>query len=180
MKIKKSETEVLKSYIIEAFLLLLKQKNYTDITIKEITTKAGVNRSTYYRNFNSKEDIIKAFYKTLLEQSISTQSQNLESHLLHIFNQYLLYKKELLCLHEHHLSYHLLNVLNTYFSDFVRFKNQNSLEDNFEVFYHTGGIFNIFMLWFAYRMELSPIVLVHKSMHILPSDFKPLLIHHNN
>lgn len=54
MKRKNSETNLLKLYISEALILLLEKKEFSEITIKEITKKAGVNRSTYYRNFKSK------------------------------------------------------------------------------------------------------------------------------
>lgn len=54
----RNDPELFKTYIMEAFILLLEEKSFSEITIKEITKKAGVNRSTYYRNFDSKEDII--------------------------------------------------------------------------------------------------------------------------
>lgn len=48
-----------KEYITEALLQLMDKKDYDKIAITEITKKAGVNRVTFYRNFNSKDDIIK-------------------------------------------------------------------------------------------------------------------------
>ena len=51
-------------YITDALLLLMKHKNFNDITIGEITKKAGVNRSTYYRHFSTKESIIKFYFST--------------------------------------------------------------------------------------------------------------------
>lgn len=50
-----------KDYIIEALLLLMKKKRYTDIKITDIANKAGVNRVTFYRNFSSKEEVIKVY-----------------------------------------------------------------------------------------------------------------------
>ena len=50
-----------KDYIIEALLLLMKKKRYTDIKIADITNKAGVNRVTFYRNFSSKEEVITVY-----------------------------------------------------------------------------------------------------------------------
>ena len=48
-----------KDYIIEALLQLLKKHSFEDITVTDIANKAGVTRVTFYRNFNSKEEIIK-------------------------------------------------------------------------------------------------------------------------
>src|SRR5699024_5789084 len=47
-----------KEWIFQALLILLREKNLEVITITEICEKAGVNRSSFYRNFASKEDVI--------------------------------------------------------------------------------------------------------------------------
>ncbi len=46
-----------KNYIYEAFLQLLEKKHYDSISVCEICTKAGVSRMSFYRNFESKEDL---------------------------------------------------------------------------------------------------------------------------
>ena len=61
MRRSNTTTEMMKEYISESLLILMEGKAYDDISIGEITAKAGVNRSTYYRNFSSKNEIIK-FY----------------------------------------------------------------------------------------------------------------------
>lgn len=47
-----------KEYIYKAFFILLESKNYDDISVSEITEKAGVSRMSFYRNFKSKDDLI--------------------------------------------------------------------------------------------------------------------------
>lgn len=176
MKKKKREADLFKSYIMEALVILLEKKKFSEITIKEITRKAGVNRSTYYRNFHSKEEIITFFYTYILEKCISIQaSTKIEEHLLNIFNQFLSYKKELICLHENKLSYLLLEALNHFFKEHKEPKNYINFENDFEVCYHAGGVFNTFLLWFDYKMKPEPIHLVKKSLAILPKNFEPFL-----
>lgn len=46
-----------KSYIYTAFLQLLEKKHYDSISVCEICNKAGVSRMSFYRNFESKEDL---------------------------------------------------------------------------------------------------------------------------
>ena len=170
---KNNETEIFKRYIMEALIILLEKKKLGDITIKEITNKAGVNRSTYYRNFDSKEEIITYFYRYILNKCITMQSSTKkEDHLLNVFNQFLNYKKELLCLHKNKLSYLLLEVLNDFFSEEIK---ENNFDVDFEIYYHTGGIFNTILLWLDDQMKTLPIQLVKKSLEILPKDFKPFL-----
>ncbi len=57
MKIKREA--LVGAYITDALLLLMRKKDYKDISITEICEKAGVTRMSFYRNFESKEDILK-------------------------------------------------------------------------------------------------------------------------
>ena len=47
-----------KTSIINALIDLMKEKNFDAISVSEITARAGVSRVSYYRNFDSKEDIL--------------------------------------------------------------------------------------------------------------------------
>ncbi|MDO4487491.1 MAG: TetR-like C-terminal domain-containing protein [Eubacteriales bacterium] len=42
----------------DALLVLMKKKDFNKITIDEIVTLAGVNRSTWFRNFKTKSDAL--------------------------------------------------------------------------------------------------------------------------
>lgn len=65
--------EFLKECIADAIIKLLHEKSIESITISEITDLAGVGRSTYYRNFSSKEDILN-FKLTLLTKRWMAES----------------------------------------------------------------------------------------------------------
>ena len=57
-----------KLWMEKALTKLLKTESFQKITIKEITDKAGLSRRTFYRNYSSKEEIIKGLIaKILLE-----------------------------------------------------------------------------------------------------------------
>ena len=63
--------------ITEALLDLLQIKSLNSISIGEITTRANVSRNSFYRNFSSKEDIIRLRIRTYLNQwSSLTSDQN--------------------------------------------------------------------------------------------------------
>lgn len=47
-----------REWTFEALYKLLEIKPFADIKISEIIQKAGISRATFYRNFNSKEDIV--------------------------------------------------------------------------------------------------------------------------
>ncbi|MBR6940531.1 MAG: TetR/AcrR family transcriptional regulator, partial [Clostridia bacterium] len=41
--------------ITTALLIIIREKDYDEITITDITEKAGVSRMAYYRNYKSKD-----------------------------------------------------------------------------------------------------------------------------
>lgn len=54
--------------ITNALLEMLKKRDLSEITIGEITEKAQVSRNSFYRNFASKEDIIRHKILTYLNE----------------------------------------------------------------------------------------------------------------
>ena len=52
-----------KDYIVESLLYLMKKEKFENITVTDISKKAGVNRITFYRNFNSKEEVLMVHFK---------------------------------------------------------------------------------------------------------------------
>ena len=54
----KSRKSFSSSLMVEALLLLLEKKEYDSITVKEICEKAGVNRSTFYMHYDTKDDLL--------------------------------------------------------------------------------------------------------------------------
>jgi len=178
MKHKNVTNEMIRDYVVEALLILMHTKDYNSITIGQITEKAGVNRSTYYRNFDSKEDIIRRFYARLLEKSLDSMGENAKastrSYLKVHFNTFYEKRDELLLIHKAGLSYLLLDVLNMIFID------KQHLEHDFireiSIYYHTGGIFNSFLLWFEKGMSISPDDFASICAEIFPSEKKPMLL----
>lgn len=58
MRRKNAATEFLKECMADALLKLLDKKSIDEITVSEITETASVARVTYYRHFNSKEELL--------------------------------------------------------------------------------------------------------------------------
>jgi AcrR family transcriptional regulator len=59
-----------KGWIFEALLALLDEKPYQSIGISDISDKAGINRSSFYRNFESKDDVIIQFMTNLVNANM--------------------------------------------------------------------------------------------------------------
>ena len=104
-----------KGYIMEALLGLMNKKDYNDITITDITKKAGVNRVTFYRNFTNKDDVIIEHLKNCDKQFEKNRNENDKGlyQMLRYFNDNkklisLIYKSK----SQHLLLKHLLSNLN--------------------------------------------------------------------
>ena len=66
----KIDKRVLKSKeaIAKAFIDLLEEEEYSKVTITKITEKANVNRGTFYKHYNYKEDILKEVQTRILNK----------------------------------------------------------------------------------------------------------------
>lgn len=54
----KRTTDFLKECMSDALIRLMEQKDFSKITVNEIADAAGVNRSTWFRNFKSKNEAL--------------------------------------------------------------------------------------------------------------------------
>ncbi len=61
-------TEFLKECMADALFKLINTKDFEKITVKEITDTANVGRATYFRHFNSKEEVLEFKIRLLWER----------------------------------------------------------------------------------------------------------------
>ena len=66
------ENNQTKRRIIESLYELLDKKNYHDITITRIVDKAELGRRTFYRYFNSKDEVIEYSTNLLMNEFADT------------------------------------------------------------------------------------------------------------
>jgi AcrR family transcriptional regulator len=179
MKRKNVTTQMMKGYISDSLLLLMAKKDYGDIAIGEITDKAGVNRSTYYRNFKSKEDIIEFFFTNIMHEYLNDYEQMADrsaaSYLLTIFSCFYRHKNDLLLIHKSGLSYLFLPVLNRLFKESAEAQNMAHSE-RYKRYFHTGGIYNTFILWFTNEMAEPPEEMTEIAIACFPGKVVPMLL----
>lgn len=63
--------DTVKEAIIIALIELMKERDFNSITIIDIVKKAGVGRSSFYRNFSSKEDILLLYIAFLFDDTLA-------------------------------------------------------------------------------------------------------------
>ena len=60
--------QITKTCIESALVLLMKDRCLHNISITDIVKRAGVSRTAYYRNYDSKEDILRSIIQKIVEQ----------------------------------------------------------------------------------------------------------------
>ncbi len=167
---------MMKSYIVDALLILMSKKRFQKITIEEIVAKAGVNRSTYYRHFNGKEDVIFYFFDSVMREYLEVakpQNPDLKSYLQNMFQHYLKYRKQILVIYNAGLSPIFLRVLEKYFHSQI--DTSKPMDEQYKVSFYIGGIFNQLQMWFSRGMQESPETMTQYALTVLPPQFVPYL-----
>ncbi len=67
----RSRKSIASSLMVEALLLLLEKEEYDFISVKDICEKAGVNRSTFYTYYNTKDDLLVDTMKLISKRLLS-------------------------------------------------------------------------------------------------------------
>lgn len=170
MRRKAVTTEMLKTDLAESLLRLLAVKPFAEITVREIADGAGVDRSTYYRHFTSREDVLEDYLDGLVERYIAQVDRTADrtGSLCELFTFFGGYRQELLLLYDNGLANLLLRALNRRISAVVQ-------TDCYRMAYHLGGLFSVFLLWFDRRMTDPPEKMARMADGLLPDSFQPLL-----
>jgi AcrR family transcriptional regulator len=150
-------------------MILMEKKPYVNISISEITSKAGVNRSTYYRNFNSKEDVIKFYFNTKIVLSFSLNVMDRDTpaknRLMKFFQHYHKYKKELVLIYKNGLSHHILDALN-------ELAAIHTDDERYQMYWYTGAVYNSLMFWVSNDMNKSPKTMSEIYASLMPDCFE--------
>ena len=71
-----------KKWISDALTELMRKKPFDEITVKDITDKAGVARLTFYRHFETKEEVLNYRFQELFSEYLSTLENTEAKNLL--------------------------------------------------------------------------------------------------
>lgn len=66
MKSKDIRVQKTNKSIEDAFLNLIKEKSFSEITIKDICSKAMISRSTFYAHYKDKYDLLEHFFEKII------------------------------------------------------------------------------------------------------------------
>ncbi len=161
---------LVKDSITEALLQLLKNKTLDKISIIEITNKAGVGRVSFYRNFESKEDILKKYTDNITDNFVKNQkfkynSKRFKEYLIMLFEHLNNHKDYCLLLYKNNLLYLVKETFDKYF-----LKNATNKNEQFNQMFISGGLFNIFEFWLINGCKEQPTELSEMFFNFIYSN----------
>ena len=154
-----------KEWIASAFFTLLKNKDYTAVTVSEIAKKADLSRRTFYRLFDCKQDIIEYMFEEILPDYIcavkelpAKKREYLAIAVVEFVNKHLEFFR---CLKRNHLDYLMIDFFDSHLANGRDCIWEHPFSENDEVeqvFLMTISIehYNIIRLWLALYDKKTP------------------------
>lgn len=158
-----------KDYIIDAFFALVGEHDYYAIDVTKISKKAGVSRATFYRIFQSKEEIIKAYFeRSELEFLASHAPMNPYSNPAEfVYACFALLEKEkanLLALEKQGLIHYLSEALNEGIEkDFI----EHTRGDKATAYLYAGAVYNLEVYYLHHGAQETPETLTKELLNFL-------------
>lgn len=142
-----------KEKIVYSLVNLMNKKPYENITIKEIAENAEINRSSYYYNFNSKDEIIKYQLKKIINEYFDffemIENKTKENYIYVMLAISSSYEKFFSALYKSNQIYIFQQLL----IDSLRKAIKMSSEENlYEIYYFAGGLCNFIICWISKGM----------------------------
>ncbi len=149
------------AYLAYALMDLMEKKPMEEISITELTKKAGVSRMSYYRSFSSKEEILAEYLQTIIrrfrgegEREGYLGKEHGYDQLLYSFRFFRQYSRFALCLHNANLSSILLDGLNGYMEKFILPPKADFIT-RCKAYTYAGALYNLYIQWLMDGMQES-------------------------
>lgn len=157
---------LVKDFITDALIELLKKKTLDKISITEIVTKAGVGRVSFYRNFESKEDIIDKCLTKITDNFIKTsgisfKDNDTRTYIITLFNHLEKYKEFTHNIYKSNCLY----LVEKQFRRIFEMRNYNYSE--YKKQFYIGGIYNIYHYWLVNGFKEKPEQIANNLVDLL-------------
>ena len=162
----KESNEICRECIQTALIRLMKTKDLKDITITELTRVAGVSRTTYYRNYYDKEDVLQDLFRSLMREIAADvlAAQTVYDAALAVFGG----------IQKNVEVYRVLmraNYAEAMLKEITRIASADTPEDEaleqMRIGFVTGALFNMVRIWADAGMEQTPEQMAGMYLEIL-------------
>lgn len=164
-----------KLLISEALLILMKNKEFSKINVTDITEKAGVSRLTFYRNFETKQDVL----RWNISRGIAEFMSNIDAKNIHSLREVIVCcfsfwyerKDEIQCIVEHNLSYILQEpfeyCMKCIFEKIKINANYTATQKSFIL----GGLFANMLVYISSSTPISGEMIADEILYLFREDF---------
>lgn len=140
-----------KTCITEALFDLMHEKSFSDISITELIRAAGVARVSFYRNYESKEDVLLTLIQDVLEQFRETIVYHEDDYYTYenirrSFEYFKRYGEFMLDLYQFGYGSILLEKLNRFHEEIAGTMPNSSIE-KYKLYMYMGALFNTAIVW---------------------------------
>lgn len=159
------QREQSRQMIENAFFELLREKEFSQITVSELVKKADVARRTFYRLYEKKESVIAAYFQSLCEEYRKGHSQMEGYDLKQVAKDYFSFwytqKDKLLVFHGAGLDDMLYYGISSASTEVIRSRIKDEQlrrlpEVEYFATYSVGGFINLLICWIEKGMEGTP------------------------
>ena len=154
-----------KKQITDALLKLMEKYPYNEISVKQIVLEADLVRKTFYRNFDTKDDVLYSYIRSILIDYFDVVNNAKSDVLTAIFAFAVNNKKLLLLLDKNDMLYVVLLCMNEFIPSLKEQQNPErnpfavlfeGLDSDYLITLNTGGIWNVISLWVRRGMKDDP------------------------
>ncbi len=155
-----------RQWLIQSLLDLMDKKEYSEITVTEIAEHAQLSRRTFYRIFNSKEELLEQYFSAIFSEYVSCFDKSVCYSMEEIIKIFFTFCEKhidfLKLLQKNHLLYDLLeqfNLILPVIHDTVRGDRaiyQTALEKKIALLASAGALWNILAEWIQMKNRPAP------------------------
>lgn len=153
-----TQNKITKESIFTALMILMEKKNFKNISITEVTQKAGVSRMAFYRNYNILEDIISIYLDEIFQEysnHISNYKEVDSYEFTYSFFSHFRKHQKLITDLNNLILEQSVKFLHSLCSSIV-YKDLCSIESQkYNIAFIAGGFYNVLMEWSKSGMKES-------------------------
>ena len=151
--------------ITGALLSLMEKYPYEEISVKQIVLETDLVRKTFYRNFKSKDDVLRSHIRTILRDYFDIVNNAKGDVLTTVFEFADKNKKLLKLLDKNDMMYYVLQGMNEFILSVKSEQNPKlnpfsklfaGLDSDYLITLNIGGIWNVISLWVRRGMKDDP------------------------
>lgn len=183
MELIKITEKLIKKLLFETGYELIKNYGIENLSVKDICTRSELSRTTFYRYFKDKNDLVNYIFDELVRKVIFSEEYKNNFYqqtliALEIISNNKKFFKKAFNYHGQNsfIEYYFEDIKNYFEERFELFYNKRlSEKDQLEILYNASGIVSIVRNWINNNSEIKPTDLTNIIVDCLSSKLKKII-----